>query len=377
MSARRGIFVVLSLIVIAMVISVVGVVLMSQVVGAPAPIGTNSTLYLTVRAPFSEIEPSDVFSQFLRQPPSLRATVEAIRKAKVDSRVSGLVIRPSAPGGLWAQVQEVRRAIEDFRQSGKPVTAYFEAGSVQDYYLATAADRIIMMPAGQLDLTGLASYELFFRGALDKMGVFPDMLHIGDYKTAANTFTAKTFTPAHREMTTAMNKDWYDELVRAVGEGRKLDPARARAAVEGGPYLAEAAKAAGLVDALAYEDEIDDTAPIQGTRRLESDAYTHAFVSLGSRETTGRIALLYAAGTIASGTSSFDGPAGQVVGSDTMIEWLRKVRVDPDIRAVVVRVDSPGGSAIASEVIWREMMLTRDVKPVIVSMGDVAASGGY
>ena len=133
----------------------------------------------------------------------------------------------------------------------------------------------------------------------------------------------------------------------------------------------------GLVDELAYDDQLDDKAPIQGTRRLEEDAYGKTFVSLGPRETTGKLALLYAAGTIASGRSSFDGPGAQVVGSDTLVEWLRKVRVDPDIRAVVVRVDSPGGSAIASEVIWREMMLTRDVKPLVVSMGDVAASGGY
>jgi protease-4 len=360
-SARRAIFIVLSLIFVAMVVSVGGLVVMSLFVTTPAPVSANSTLYLTVRAPFSEIEPSDVVSQFLKQPPTLRATIDSLRKAKVDTRVSGLVIRPAAAGALWAQVQEIRGAIEDFKTSGKPVTAFLEAGSAQEYYLASVADRIAMMPAGQLDLAGLASYEVFFRGALDKIGVFPDLLHIGDYKTASNTFTEKTFTPAHREMTTAMNKDWYDELVRAVGQGRKLDASAARAVVDGGPY----------------EDQLDDKAPIQGTRRLEADAYASVPVSLGPRDSGGRIALLYATGTIASGTSSFDGPGGMVVGSDTLVQWLRKVRVDPGIRAVVLRVDSPGGSAIASEVIWRELMLTRDVKPLVVSMGDVAASGGY
>ena len=128
------------------------------------------------------------------------------------------------------------------------MTAYLEAASAQEYYLASAADRVVMMPAGGLDLQGLATYELFFRGALDKLGVFPDLLHIGEYKTAANTFTEKGFTPAHREMTASLNHDWYDELVRSIAEGRKKTEADIRQAIDGGPYLASEAKAAGLVD---------------------------------------------------------------------------------------------------------------------------------
>jgi protease-4 len=234
-----------------------------------------------------------------------------------------------------------------------------------------------MMPAGEFDVSGLASYELFFRGALDKLGVFPDLLHIGDYKTASNTFTEKGFTVAHREMTQALNRDWYDELVRAVAEGRHMSAAAAQQAVDGGPYLAAAAQKAGLVDELAYEDQLETEAPMLSTVRVEGDDYVRAPVATDLPGSGGTIALLYAVGTIAGGKSSFDGPTDGVLGSETFSDWLRKVRVDPAVRAVVVRIDSPGGSAIASEVIWREMMLTRDVKPVIVSMGDVAASGGY
>ncbi len=124
-----------------------------------------------------------------------------IRRAKTDSRIKVLLIRPAGAGALWAQLQEVHAALEDFKTSGKPVVAFLEAASTGEYYLATAATRIVMMPAGQLDLAGVASYELFFRGALDKIGVFPDLLHIGDYKSASNTFTERGFTPAHREMT--------------------------------------------------------------------------------------------------------------------------------------------------------------------------------
>jgi protease-4 len=177
-------------------------------------------------------------------------------------------------------------------------------------------------------------------------------------------------------MSRSLNKDWFDQLVHAIAEGRKQSDADVRKVIDQGPFMAEEAKKAGLVDALGYEDQIDDAPPVQGTRRIDGDTYQRATAWSGPIGTE-RIALLYAVGTIASGKSTFDSPGGQVLGSDTFDAWVRKVRIDPSIRAIVIRIDSPGGSAIASDVMWRELMLTRDVKPVIVSMGDVAASGGY
>ena len=377
MSTRRGVLLVLTLILFAVLASAVAVFVLATFAGAPAQIPADATLHVKVDAPLDEFEPSDVVSQFLRRGPTLRETIDLIRKAKGDPRVKTLVIRPGSSSGLWAQIQEVRRAVEDFKTSKKPVTAYLESGGAAEYYLASAADRVVMMPAGQLDLVGLASYEVFFRGALDKMGILPDLVHVGDYKTASNTFTEKGFTPAHREMTESLNRDWYDELVRTIASARKMTEPAVRTAIDQGPYLAEGAVRAGLIDALAYEDQLDDTAPIQGTRELDAERYRDASVQGGSPSRRGRIALLYAVGVIASGESNFDSPASPVVGSDTFNQWLRRVRIDPAIDAVVVRVDSPGGSAVASEVIWRELMLTRDVKPLVVSMGDVAASGGY
>ena len=373
---RRGVIVVVILISIAMVVSLGGLLVLSAFVSAPPTVPSSATLYLPLRAPFAEVESFDFFSQLTARPATLRLTIESIQKAKVDSRVKALVITPSATGAMWAQLQEVRAAIEDFKKSGKPVTAYLEFGGGQEYYLASAANRIVMMPAGQLDLTGLATYELFFRGTLDKLGVTPDLLHIGDYKTAANTFTEKGFTKAHLEMSQSLNKDWFDEMVRGIAAGRKKSVEEVRKLIDEGPFLAEAAKKAGLIDQLAYEDQLDDEKPIAGTQRLEVSTYLQAPVSLG-KYGPGRIALLYATGTIASGSSSFDGTTGLVIGSETFATWLRKVRIDPSVKAVVVRIDSPGGSAIASEVMWREIMLTREKMPVIVSMGDVAASGGY
>jgi protease-4 len=374
-AVRRAVLVVLLLIVLAVFASVVGLVLIASLARPTTVVPSSATLELPLQAPWSEVEPSEVLQQFFDAPPSLRSTLDVIRRAKTDDRIKTLLIRPSTQSALWAQLQEVHAAIVDFKTSGKPVVAFLESGGTGDYYLASAASRIVLMPAGQLDLTGLASYELFFRGALDKIGVFPDLLHIGDYKTASNTFTERTFTPEHREMTASLNRDWYDELVRAVAAGRNVSEEAARGLIDGGPYLASGALAAGLVDALAYDDQLDDAEPIQGTQTIAHDQY--ARVMPASPAGRGRIAVLYAVGTIASGESSFDSPTGLVLGSETFVEWIRKVRVDPGINAVVVRVDSPGGSAIASEVIWRELQLTREVKPLVVSFGDVAASGGY
>ncbi|MEZ5320449.1 MAG: signal peptide peptidase SppA, partial [Vicinamibacterales bacterium] len=374
MSGRRGVFLVLLLIAIAVAVSFGSLMLLALAGGAPAPLPSNATLRLQIATPLSETPQDDVLSQLSPVPhPTLRSLTNAIRRAATDTRIKGLLFTPQAGSGLWGQLQEIREALVEFKASGKPLTAYLEYGGPQEYYLASAADRIVLMPAGQLDVTGLASYEIFLRGALDKLGVFPDLLHIGDYKTASNTFTEKGFTPAHREMTQSLNHDWYDHLVSTIAEARKLTPAQAAERLSGGPYLAEAARDAGLVDDLAYDDQLDDTAPIQGTRMLEGRDYLAAGPTLPGPN-AGRIALLYATGTIASGRSA----AGSgVIGSDTFVEWVRRVRIDPTVKAIVVRIDSPGGSAIASEVMWRELSLAREAKPVVVSMGDVAASGGY
>jgi protease-4 len=271
-SSRRAILLVLAFIALAIMVSI-GATLLLVATGSSAPsIPSEATLYLKIKAPFDEVEPISLLAPFTTTQ-TLRNTVDAIRKAKADRRVKTLVIRPEATGALWAQLQEVHEALLDFRKSGKPVTAFLEYGGAQDYYLATAADRILMMPGGTLDLTGVASYELFFRGALDKIGVYPDLLHIGDYKTFSNTFTEKGFTPAHREMTRSLNHDWYDQLVKAIAEGRQRPEADVVRALDDGPFLADEAQDAGLVDAVAYEDQIDDSEPVRGTRPVSGDDY--------------------------------------------------------------------------------------------------------
>jgi protease-4 len=336
-------------------------------------VSSNSTLYVRWQVPMPEVDTVS-FVPFQGSRQTLADAVGTLRRAAADPRIATVVITPVADGAMWGQLQELREAVEAVKKAGKPVVAYLESGGPAEYYIASAADRIVLMPAGTLQLTGLATYELFFRGTLDKVGVRADLLHIGDYKTYANTFTERGMTPAHREMNQSLNKDNYDELVRAVASGRKMADADVRRALDAGPYLADEALAAGLVDAVAYEDQIDDDAPVKGTRRITSASYGPGG---GGGFGSPRIALLYAVGEINSGQNAF-GPTGDMtIGSDTFANWIRTVRADTGIKAVVVRVDSPGGSAVATEVIWRELMLTREVKPVVVSMGNVAASGGY
>ncbi len=245
-----------------------------------------------------------------------------------------------------------------------------------------------LQPSSPLDLTGVASYEIFLRGAFDKLGVQPDFLRIGPYKTAPSQLTEKEMTPAHREMTESINRDTYDRLVKGIAEARKLTEDEVRALMDRGPLLASEAVAGKLVDGVAYEDELDDKVPAlrkddEAVDQLEVDEYrgSRGYGSSGFRlGGRPRVAVLYAVGTIVSGRGGFDATDGALVGSDAFVEEIRRIKDDSSIRAVVLRIDSPGGSTVASDVIWRELTLLRQddpERPLVVSMGDLAASGGY
>ena len=379
MAGRRGIWLVITLIVLAVAISGIGLIATAFYVGRGPQVASNSVLVLRVSGDLGEVDSGGLVESFFEAPPTVRSVVEALRKAKVDRRVTSVVIRPTGTAALWGKVQEIRDAIVDFKSSTKPIVGFLEYGGEQEYYLASACDKVFLMPAASLDLTGMASYELFLRGTLDKIGAYPDALHIGEYKTASNTFTERTYTPAHREMAESLNRDLYDQLLKGLAAGRQKTEQEVRQLIDHGPFLPEDAVRAGLVDDLAYEDELDDKVQLAKGSLKFLEHHDYRAVSLGSLGLNRgpRIAVVYAVGIISSGESSYDSPQGDVVGSDTIVRYLRKARADDSIKAIVLRVDSPGGSAIASDVIWREVQLTRAVKPVIASMSDVAASGGY
>ena len=386
MAVRRGVAVVLTVITLAVIFSFVGVAFVYVLLSRGPSIADDSTLVLRPAGQLQETTPDDVVGQLISsETTTVRSFVESLRLAKRDPRITGVLLMPSAlESPFWGKVQELRDAVLDFRKSGKVVVAFLEFGGDREYYLASAADKVYLLPTSALDLTGVASYEVFLRGTLDKLGVYPDFLQIGDYKTAVNQLTQKSFTPAHREMTESLNGDMYEQLVRGIASARRKTEAETRQLLDQGPFAPEDAVKYGLVDGLAYEDQLDDRIPQlrQGgeMRRVDGGDYQRVTArSLGVRPSS-RIAVLYASGVIASGKSGYDPGNGMVVGSDTFVEQVRRLRQDESIKAIVLRVDSPGGSSVASDVMWRELMITRDQKPsrpLITSMSDLAASGGY
>ncbi|MBM3818181.1 MAG: signal peptide peptidase SppA [Acidimicrobiia bacterium] len=381
---RRGVAFVLGFITVAVIVSFVAMVAMFFVVSRGPSVPDRATLVVRPGGELVEQAPDDVFGQVLaRDTVTVRALVNSLRRAARDERITSVLLLPTTlQSPFWAKVQDVRDAVLEFRRSGKQVIAFLEYGGDREYYLASAADRVFLLPTSPLDLTGVASYEVFLRGALDKIGAVPDFVRVGDYKTAVNTFTESGFTPAHREMTESLNRDMYDQLVRAIAESRRMTEAEVRTLIDQGPFTPRAALQAGLVDDLAYFDQLDDRVPeLRGDdddpRRLEGADYARGGGFGGGRN---RVAVLLASGVIASGRSAFDTVNGNIVGSDTMVEQIRRVRDDESVRAVVLRVDSPGGSSVASDVIWRELAITRDQnpsRPLVASMSDLAASGGY
>jgi protease-4 len=378
-AVRRGVWLVLFFITLAIAFSMIGLVALSYFILPRAPyVPASTTLVIKLQGGLAETEGASVLDQFLPTRPTVRALVDTLRAAKSDPRVKQILLLPSGQSPFWAKSQEVRDAILDFRQSGKHAAAFLEYGGDQEYFLATACDRVYLMPTANLDLRGVATYEVFLRGTLDKLGVVPDLVHIGDFKTAVNTFTEKTYTPAHREMAESLNTDAFDQLVQGIAQGRKKSVDEVRTLIDQGPFLPEDALRLGFVDDLAYRDEVGGKAGFGGVPETKVEDYQRDVLRSGYAfsRAADKVAVIYAVGTIASGKSG-DGPDGTYAGSDTLVDYVKQAREDTAVKAIVLRIDSPGGSTIASDVIWRELMLARARKPLVVSMSDLAASGGY
>jgi protease IV len=384
--ARRGLTVVFTLLGVALVLSLGGFFALYLIIGRAPTVPSHATLTLQIGGDLAEIAPADVVS-FVRgsHTPTVRALVENFRKAKADQRISAVFMRLTGlTSPYWAKVQEIRDAMLDFRTSGKPVYAYLEYGADRDYYLASAADKVFLMPSSPLDLTGVATYAVFLRGAFDKLAVYPDLHHIGDYKTASNQLTEKTYTAAHREMDASLNRDLYEQIVGGIARGRRLQEADVRHLFDEGPFLADQAMRAGLIDEVAYEDQalqkLRDASATDAARNISGDDYSRVALSSLGLNRGARVAVIYASGEITSGKGGFDPLNGGTIGSDTLIESIRAAKKDAATRAIILRIDSPGGSTVASDAIWRELMLARAEhpdRPIIASMSDLAASGGY
>jgi protease IV len=381
---RRGFAIFFALIGVVFFFAIAGFFLLYLLVGRGPAIPASARLTLEIGGELAEVEPADVVTYLSGgRPPTVSGIVDNLRKARADDRVRSVLLKPTGlTTPFWGKIQEIRDAVVDFKKSGKPVYAYLEYGGDRDYYLASVADKVFLMPSSALDITGVATYELFLRGTLDSAGVIADLEHVGKYKTGSNTFTEKGFTAAHREMDASLNRDLYDQIVNGIAEGRKKSEDEVRRLLDEGPFLPAEALRAGLIDEVAYEDQVTEKLEEAngGERELSGTDYGRVSArSLGLNRGP-RIAVIYAAGTIASGSSGYDPLQGSVLGSETLIEYIRRARSDRSVRAIVLRIDSPGGSASASDAIWRELMITRTQRsdrPIVASMSDLAASGGY
>jgi len=296
-----------------------------------------------------------------------------LKRAAADPDVEALVLDLRGVILNWAQLEELHGAVTHVRQAGKTVWAYIESGGNADFALASAADRIAMAPEGNLMVLGIAAELAFLRDTLGKLGIAADYLHVGQYKSAPEQLTRTEPSEANREMTTSLVEGRYRLLVDLIAQGRGRDAATVRRWIDVGLYDSESALAAGLVDTL-----LDASALLGDIFPKDDIADLTAYARRGQRGSSRhQVALVVAAGTIYPGESRYDNMLGRLLGSDTVIEQLARARRDKNIGAVVLRVHSPGGSALASDLIWREVERVREVKPVIVSMGGYAASGGY
>jgi protease IV len=318
--------------------------------------------------------------------------LEGLKRASRDDRVRALVVKVGGSRIGLATIQELRAAISDFRKSGKLTVAWAESfgdfvrGNLP-YYLATGFDRIYLQPSGTLGLTGVAVEQVFLHDALAKLGIDFQSAKRYEYKSAADQLTETGFTGPAREAAARLTESVTEQLAAAIAEGRQKTPEQTRALLEQGPFLAQQALAEGLVDGLGYRDEVYDRvhkeAGLDATLLyLQRYQRSHSLAELPRRLPKVAherfVAMIYAHGAIRQGRSGRGPAGGGGLGSDTVAAALRAVAADERARAVVLRVNSPGGSYTASDVIWREVVRVRAAgKPVVVSMGDVAGSGGY
>lgn len=385
-TTRKVILVISSIVIVLVLVVVVGIAIIVSVFRpSPPSIRDNSVLALKVSGPLPDYVPDDPFRRiFGGQPQSLSSLLTQIRKAKADKRISAIMLDIDSPSTGWAKAEEIRAAIEDFRTSGKPVYAYMEMSVNKDYYIATACDKIYVPPPGELFTIGLAADVMFFRGSLDKLGIYPDVYQIGKYKSAGDTFTQKEMTPAHREYINSLLDDFYGRYIEGIAKARHKTPEEVKVLIDNAPYTAPQAKDAGLIDGAIYHEEVEK----ELKKRLGYKESDQLRIAKGSdyrqisQESLGlnkgeKIAVVYAAGDIVSGKSQFGSEGQETIGSDSLVKTLEEVRDDKTIKAVVLRVDSPGGSGLASDIIWRAIESLKEKKPVVVSMSDVAASGGY
>lgn len=331
---------------------------------------------------------------------TLTDSLQRLDKAGRDDQLDAVILHINGPKIGWAKLHELRTGIQKLRSKGRKVYAWLESADTKDYLLATACSEIILPESGIVMMPGLRAEVSFYKNLFDMLAIQPQMLRVGEFKSAAEPYSRSEMSPAFREEMEAVLDDYYRQIVETIAESRKLTADQVKAAIDVGLHTAVDAKKLGLIDHIGYEDSIAEQlkegqkdAEVKfskgyGKKKLDTDFSGITGMAkmmnllMGNepstrKSTNPKIAIINAVGPIMSGNSQADFFGDETMGSTTMIKAIRQARDDATVKAVVLRVDSPGGSALASDLMWHELETLEGKKPFVVSMGDVAASGGY
>jgi protease-4 len=377
---KRGKYVLLIVLVfVVLIAATILAFLIFEFGSRPPSVAARSYLEIKLGGELADWSQPDLLTTFFTggPPQSLHDIWMNLRKAKVDRRIQGVLLRLDMMQCSWGKADEIREDILDFRRSGKKVVAFIEEAPDFDkeYYLATACDKIVLHPMGWLGIKGIGGDVPFLKKGLDKLGVEAQYEHIEEYKTAYNQFTEEGFTASHREMEESLLTSIFNRYITTVAQARHKTEAEVRGLVDKAFFQGEQAKDAGLVDDILYDDQLPALFEVGGRKavRLSQDDYLRVSASSLGLGLGRKVALIYAMGPILGGESL----NYQMIGGSTLARWIRRARLDNTVAAIVLRVDSPGGSAVASDTIGREVELAKKAKPVVVSMSDMAGSGGY
>ena len=359
----------------------------------------NQFVEISISGALPEVKPAFAFGTV--QTMTLNNILKNIDKIEENKQIIGVIVRIGGINTGWGKLQEIRNRLINLRQNGKTVISYLESANNAEYLLATATEQIILAPAGTVGLTGLRAEVMFYKGILDKLEIKADMFAVGDYKSAIEPYTRENMSEAQRQTMTSILDNLHQQQVNMIASGREhINAERAIELIDQGPFTASEAYEVGLIDSLSYYDQLITSLESSHDSEIEfiinygKKAVTQpdlgTFTGLmklismftkpttqPKKNTTPKIALIYAIGPIMPNHPQIPFGIGEGITPHRIIEALHTAREDKSVRAIVIRVDSPGGSALASDLIWREVKQTRERKPIIVSMSDVAASGGY
>jgi protease-4 len=341
----------------------------------------NSYLQISLGGGIPEYDPPDAFEEYFRGTSlDMKKIRQSMKMATVDDRIKGVVLKIGFLRTGFAKLAEIQQLIENFRVSGKKVYAHFDYGLTRDYFLASACDSIYISPGGNLFLTGIAAEVTFYKGLLKKLGVEADFEHVGEYKNAPDMYTRQTMSEYQREVIDDILDSRYNELVHTIAENRGFSPEKVRFFIEEvSGFSPEEAFEQGLVDGVKYIDEVKELLKGDSKRISQISATEYSLIDPSSVDLEGeeRIAVIFCTGAMTGGEDGTDPVFGRTMGANRVIRDIKRAAESSSIKAIILRINSPGGSSLAADQIWHAVAEAQKEKPVIASISDIGASGGY